>query len=111
MNIAVIGAGVVGISTAFELAQDGHQVTAFEKGASVAEGASFANGGLLAPSLVQTLFHPQWPSGALPYLRGLSDIRMGGAASINDLRWSLGLEQVPRKQGLFCRIRCQACAA
>jgi D-amino-acid dehydrogenase len=90
MNIAVIGAGVVGISTAYELALDGHHVTVFEKGACVAEGASFANGGLLAPSLVQPLSHPQWPSGALTYLRRLfQSVRMGGATSVNDLRWSL----------------------
>ena len=49
MRLAVIGAGVIGVTTAFELTQDGHEVTVFERCATPAEGASFANGGLLAP--------------------------------------------------------------
>lgn len=49
MNIAIIGAGIIGVTTAYELAADGHQVTVFERHASVAEEASFAPAGLLAP--------------------------------------------------------------
>ncbi len=49
MRLAVIGAGIVGVTTAFELARDGHEVTVFERRASVAEETSFANGGVLAP--------------------------------------------------------------
>ncbi len=49
MRVAVIGAGVIGITTAFELTRDGHEVTVFERTATAAEGASFATGGLLAP--------------------------------------------------------------
>ena len=39
MNIAILGAGIIGVTTAYELAADGHQVTVFERHASVAEGA------------------------------------------------------------------------
>jgi D-amino-acid dehydrogenase len=49
MRIAVIGAGIVGVSTAYELAADGHEVVVFERRASVAEEASFACAGLVAP--------------------------------------------------------------
>ncbi len=48
MRVAVIGAGVVGVTTAHELAVDGHAVTVFERRGSVAEENSFAHGGLLS---------------------------------------------------------------
>lgn len=51
MKIAVVGAGVVGITTAYELAADGHTVIVFDKSAAACEEASFANSGLVAPSL------------------------------------------------------------
>ncbi|WP_127996466.1 D-amino acid dehydrogenase [Piscinibacter defluvii] len=52
MHVAVIGAGIVGVTTAYELAADGHQVTVFERRGSVAAEASFANAGVVAPGYV-----------------------------------------------------------
>ena len=46
MKIAIVGAGIVGVSTAYELARDGHEVTVFEQRNAAAEEASFANAGL-----------------------------------------------------------------
>ena len=46
MKIAIVGAGVVGIATAYELSDAGHTVTVFEKNSAAGEGASFANGGI-----------------------------------------------------------------
>jgi D-amino-acid dehydrogenase len=65
MNIAVVGAGVVGIATAYELALDGHTVTVFEKAGSACEGASFANNGVLAPSFTQPFSSPSWHPNAM----------------------------------------------
>ena len=31
MKIAIVGAGIIGVTTAFELAADGHEVTVFER--------------------------------------------------------------------------------
>jgi D-amino-acid dehydrogenase len=45
----VVGAGIVGVTTAYELAADGHRVTVFERRGSVAAEASFANAGLIGP--------------------------------------------------------------
>ncbi|SEL56158.1 D-amino-acid dehydrogenase [Roseateles sp. YR242] len=52
MRVAVIGAGVAGISTAYELTLRGHEVQVFERDTSVATGASFAPPGLIAPGLL-----------------------------------------------------------
>lgn len=52
MKIAVIGAGIVGVTTAWELARDGHEVTVFERRIATAEEGSFANAGLVAPGYV-----------------------------------------------------------
>jgi glycine/D-amino acid oxidase-like deaminating enzyme len=46
-NVAVIGAGFVGLSCAYWLMQDGHQVTVYDS-AGVAGGASFGNAGTFA---------------------------------------------------------------
>jgi D-amino-acid dehydrogenase len=48
MKIAVIGAGIQGICTAYELAELGHRVHVFDRNGSAAEEASFANGSLLS---------------------------------------------------------------
>ncbi len=51
MRIAIIGAGIAGVTTAFECAADGHQVTVFERRGSVAAEGSFANTGLTTPAM------------------------------------------------------------
>jgi D-amino-acid dehydrogenase len=52
VRIAVVGAGIVGVAAAYELACDGHQITVFERRSSVAVEASFANAGVIAPGYV-----------------------------------------------------------
>ncbi|MBC7726681.1 MAG: FAD-dependent oxidoreductase [Microbacteriaceae bacterium] len=51
MRIAIIGAGIAGVTSAYELAADGHDVTVFERRGSVAAEGSFANSGIVAPAL------------------------------------------------------------
>jgi D-amino-acid dehydrogenase len=51
VKIIVIGAGLIGTSSAYYLARAGHQVTVLERGLEPASETSFANGGLLTPSL------------------------------------------------------------
>jgi D-amino-acid dehydrogenase len=50
MRIAVLGAGIIGVTTAYELAADGHEVTVFDRCSSVAAESSFANAGFVAPT-------------------------------------------------------------
>lgn len=61
MKIAVIGAGIVGVTTAYELACDGHQVSVIERRGAAAEEASFANAGVVAPGYVTPWAAPGMP--------------------------------------------------
>ena len=56
MKVAVIGAGVIGLCTAYELAAQGHRVTVLDRLGSAAEGASFANGSLLSAAVGSALY-------------------------------------------------------
>ncbi|MEI5682727.1 FAD-dependent oxidoreductase [Mesorhizobium sp. CGMCC 1.15528] len=61
MRVAVLGAGVVGVTTAYELARDGHEVTVIDRLSEVAGETSFANAGLIAPGHAYTWSSPKAP--------------------------------------------------
>lgn len=48
MKVAVIGGGVIGFTTAWQLAKDGHEVTLLERSAEAAGGTSHENGAQLS---------------------------------------------------------------
>jgi len=52
MQIVVIGAGIVGLTTAWSLSRDGHSVTVVDRAPGVGQGTSFANGAQLSYSYV-----------------------------------------------------------
>src|SRR5690606_4290939 len=58
MQVAVIGAGVVGVSTAYFLAEAGHEVVVVERRNNVAEEASFGDAGVLATDAVSPWIAP-----------------------------------------------------
>lgn len=88
MKIAVIGAGVIGIATAYELARDGHQVAVYDSKAAAAEGASFANTGVVAPSRMLPLSLPNWTvRSAWHFLRSMRSMSLKKGISTQDLRW------------------------
>lgn len=49
MKVAVIGAGVIGAATAWELTADGHDITLYDRHPTAGEAASFASGALVGP--------------------------------------------------------------
>jgi D-amino-acid dehydrogenase len=61
MRVVVIGAGVIGVTTAYELAKDGHQVTVVEKLDEAAAETSFANAGLIAAGHAYAWASPKAP--------------------------------------------------
>lgn len=68
MRTIVLGAGVIGIATAYHLARIGHDVTVIEQHDEPGLGASFANGGQISVS------HPEpWAGPNIPwsFMRGL----------------------------------------
>ncbi len=88
MNIAILGAGIVGVTTAYELAADGHQVTVFERHASVAEGASFANAGVVTPGHVTPWAAPSLPLKVLGRLLARhAPVRLRRPLTAADLGW------------------------
>ncbi len=88
MRIAVIGAGIVGVTTAYELARDGHGVTVFERRASVAEETSFANAGVVAPGYVTPWAAPGMPAKVLRHLLSRhAPVRLAWPMAPGQLRW------------------------
>jgi D-amino-acid dehydrogenase len=51
MKVLIIGSGLLGLTTAYLLRRSGHQVTVLDREDGPGLGASFANGGLLTPSM------------------------------------------------------------
>ena len=70
MKVAVIGAGIIGVTTAYELSADGHRVSVFERRGSVAAETSFANAGIIAPGYVTPWAAPGMPAKVLGQLLG-----------------------------------------
>lgn len=54
MKVIVLGAGVIGVTSAYFLARAGHQVIVLEKNSDSGLGCSYANGGQLSYSHVET---------------------------------------------------------
>ena len=49
MKVLVLGGGVIGVTTAYYLALEGHEVTVIERNAQVASETSYGNAGLVTP--------------------------------------------------------------
>ncbi len=89
MKIAVIGAGIIGVTTAYELGRDGHEVTVFERRGAAAEEGSFANAGIVAPGYVTPWAAPGMPGKVLrQLLRRHASVRLGMPLSMAELAWA-----------------------
>ncbi len=88
MRVAVIGAGIIGITTAYELAADGHEVTVIERRGAAAEETSFANAGVVAPGYVTPWAAPGMPGKVISYLFSRhAPVKLGLPLSRRDIAW------------------------
>lgn len=58
MKIIILGAGVIGVTTAYFLSRNGHEVTVIDRQSACAAECSFANGGQLSYSHVEPWANP-----------------------------------------------------
>lgn len=61
MRIVVLGAGLLGVTSAYYLAKEGHEVTVIERRPEPARETSFANAGLVTPGHASSWASPRAP--------------------------------------------------
>ena len=100
MKIAVVGAGIAGIATAFELMEAGNAVCMYEQHRAAAEEASFAPSGLMWPCVVN-------PWGATAFLSSLrlglhrpafAELSVHGNLLTGARRWARKYQSIAKKQ-------------
>src|SRR6478735_6429324 len=90
MKIAIVGAGIVGVTTAYELAADGHEVTVYERHGAAALETSFANAGVVAPGYVTPWAAPGMPAKVARFLFSRhAPVRISFPLTAHELSWML----------------------
>ena len=90
MKIAVLGAGVVGVTSAWYLANAGHEVTVVDRQDAAAMETSFANGGQISTSHAEPWANPGTPKQILKWL-GREDSPMLFRLRADPRQWAWGL--------------------
>lgn len=87
-NIIIIGGGIVGLSSAYFLQKEGHQVTVIDK-SDITSGASFVNAGYISPSHIIPLASPGRITQGLKWMfNSASPFYMKPRWDIDFIRWS-----------------------
>lgn len=68
MKIVILGGGVIGVTSAWYLAQAGHEVVVIDRQTGVAQETSFANAGEISPGYASPWAAPGIPAKALRWL-------------------------------------------
>lgn len=91
MRILVLGGGVVGVTSAWYLARDGHEVMLVDREPGPALETSFANGGQISASHAEPWANPQAPRKILKWL-GRADAPLLFRPRLDWRQWRFGLE-------------------
>jgi len=88
MKVLVLGAGVIGTTTAYYLARAGHEVTVVDRQAGPAQETSFANAGQVSPGYAAPWAAPGVPLKALRWMfQKHAPLAIGLDGSADQLRW------------------------
>lgn len=88
MRVLVVGAGVAGVSVAYYLWRDGHQVTVLDREAGPGQGASFGNAGGLCPGFAGPWAAPGMPAKVLRMaLRRDAAVHVSAWPDVERWRW------------------------
>jgi len=90
MKIAVLGAGVVGVTSAWYLANAGHEVMVIDRQPAAGLETSFANGGQISASHAEPWANPGTPKQVLKWL-GREDSPMLFRLRADPYQWAWGL--------------------
>ncbi len=90
MRIVVLGAGLIGVATAWFLAEDGHEVSVVERQPGPARETSFANGGQISTSHAEPWANPSTPLKVLKWL-GREDSPLLWRLRADSAQWAWGL--------------------
>jgi D-amino-acid dehydrogenase len=100
MKVLVLGAGVIGVTSAWHLRRAGHEVTVLERREGPALETSFANGGQISVSHAVPWANPDAPREVLQWL-GRADAPLKFRPTVDWRQWYWGLrfmlECLPRR--------------
>ena len=91
MKVIVLGAGLLGVTSAYFLRQQGHDVTVVDRQASPAAETSFANGGQISVSHAEPWANPSAPLKVLKWL-GKEDAPLLFRIRADMRQWLWGLQ-------------------
>ncbi|MCY4162237.1 MAG: FAD-dependent oxidoreductase [Flavobacteriaceae bacterium] len=66
-KVAIVGAGIMGLSCAYYLLEEGHQIVVYDQ-SRIGRGTSYVNSGYVTPSHFTTLVNPEVLKSAVKYL-------------------------------------------
>lgn len=90
MHVVVIGAGIIGVTTAFELRARGFEVTVLERNRGVAQEASFGNAGVISTACAGPWAQPGMPGKLLGHMgRAFSPVVYRPSLDPEQWRWLL----------------------
>jgi D-amino-acid dehydrogenase len=95
MKVIVLGAGLLGVTSAYFLRQQGHEVVVIDRQASAAAETSFANGGQISVSHAEPWANPSAPLKVLRWLGTYS------RDTLQQLRRDIGIQYDQRTQGIL----------